>query len=72
VARAARQGTQPFLHPDIFFIAFGGIFMAAGTGAGSFIVRDDLLLGLLLGGIFTLVGGVIFAIGVRHLLQEIH
>jgi hypothetical protein len=61
---------RPFLHPDILLIAFGGIFMAAGTGAGSFIVRDDLLLGLLLGGIFTLVGGVIFTIGVWCLLKQ--
>jgi hypothetical protein len=63
---------RPFLHPDMFLITFGGIFMAAGMGAGSFIVRDDVLFGVLFGGIFTLVGGVIFAIGVWHLLKEIN
>jgi hypothetical protein len=60
---------RPFLQPDVFLIAFGGIFMAVGTGAGSLIIRDDLLFGLLFGGIFLLVGGIIFAIGIWSLLK---
>lgn len=62
---------RPFLHVDFFLIAFGGIFMMVGAGAGSFIIRDDLLMGLLFGGIFVLVGGLLLAIGVRNLLKAI-
>lgn len=62
---------RPFLHPDILLIAFGGIFMLVGMGAGSLIVQDDPQSGLLSGGIFVLAGGVIFAMGVRHLLKQI-
>jgi hypothetical protein len=60
---------RPFLHVDMFLVAFGGIFMLVGAGATSFIIRDDLLFGLLFGGIFMLVGGLILAVGVRNLLR---
>ncbi len=60
---------RPFLHPDMAMIAFGGIFAMVGAGAGSLIIRDDLLFGLLFGGIFMLVGGLILAVGVRNLLK---
>ena len=60
---------RPFLDTDMFLIAFGGLFMMVGTGAASFIVRDDLRTGLLIGGLFTLVGGVFFAIGARNALK---
>ena len=60
---------RPFLDTDMFLVAFGGLFMIVGTGAASFIVRDDLRTGLLIGGLFTLVGGVFFAIGARNALK---
>jgi hypothetical protein len=62
---------QPFLQPDMFLIAFGGIFMMVGAVTGSLVIRDDLLFGLLFGSIFLLVGGLILAIGVWRLLREI-
>jgi hypothetical protein len=62
---------RPFLHVDMFLVAFGGIFMLVGAGAASFIVRDDLLFALLFGGIFMLVGGLILAFGVRNLLRAV-
>jgi hypothetical protein len=60
---------RPFLHPDVFLIAFGGLFMLIGAGVGSFVVRDEPLFALLFGGIFMLVGCVFFVIGVRELLK---
>jgi hypothetical protein len=60
-----------FLHPDMFFIAFGGIFMLVGAIVGSLTLQDDPQFGLLFSGIFMLVGGIIFAIGVWRLLKEI-
>ncbi len=60
---------RPFLHPDVFLIAFGGIFMLVGAAVGSLIIRDDLLFGSLLGGIFVLVGGLLLAVGLRNLLK---
>lgn len=60
---------RPFLHPNMFLIAFGGLFMLVGAGVGSFVVRDEPLFALLFGGIFMLVGGVFFVIGVRNLLK---
>ena len=62
---------RPFLHPNMFLLGFGGIFMLVGAGAGVFIIRDDLLFGLLFGGIFFLVGGLVFAMGVWGLLKEL-
>ena len=62
---------QPFLQPEMFLIAFGGVFMMVGAVTGSLVIRDDLLFGLLFGGIFLLVGGLILAIGVWRLVKEI-
>jgi hypothetical protein len=62
---------RPFLHPNIFLVGFGGIFMLVGAAAASFVIRDDPLFGLLFGGIFMLVGGIVFALGVWNLLKEI-
>lgn len=62
---------RPFLHPNMFLVGFGGIFMLVGAAVGSFMIRDDILFGLLFGGIFMLVGGVIFALGIWNLLKEI-
>jgi hypothetical protein len=62
---------RPFLHPHMYLVGFGGIFMLVGAAVGSFMIRDDILFGLLFGGIFLLVGGVIFALGVWNLLKEI-
>jgi hypothetical protein len=61
---------RPFLHPHMFLVGFGGIFMLVGAAVGSFMIRADLLFALLFGGIFLLVGGVIFALGVWNLLKE--
>jgi len=62
---------RPFLHADVFLVAFGGLFMLVGTGVAALIARDELLFGLLFGGIFTLVGGLCFALGVWRLLKSI-
>jgi len=62
---------RPFLHPPMFLVGFGGIFMLVGAAVGSFMIRVDLLFGLLFGGIFLAVGGVIFALGVWNLFKEI-
>jgi len=61
---------RPFLHPDVFLIAFGGIFMLAGAAAGSFIVREDPLFALVFSGLFMVIGGAIFFAGLRGLLKE--
>jgi len=60
---------RPFLHRDMWLMAFGGLFMVVGTLVGSSMARDDQMFGLLLGGVFALVGGVIFAIGVWNYLK---
>ena len=62
---------RPFLHPNMFLVGFGGIFMLVGAAVAGFTIRDDILFGLMFGGVFTFVGGVIFAIGVWSLLKEI-
>lgn len=63
---------HPFLHIDVFLVAFGGLFMLVGTGATALIARDELLFGLLFGGVFTLGGGLFFALGVWRLLKSMH
>ena len=60
---------RSFFNADVAMVAFGGLFMLVGTGVGVLVVRSELLLGLLIGGIFTLVGGVFFAIGLWNLLK---
>jgi hypothetical protein len=62
---------RPFLHPHMFLVSFGGIFMLVGAAVGSFMIRADLLFALLFGGIFLLVGGALLAFGVWNLLKEI-
>lgn len=62
---------RPFLHPNIFLVGFGGIFMLVGAVAASFVIRDDLLFGLLFGGIFVFVGGIVFALGIWNLLKAL-
>jgi hypothetical protein len=62
---------RPFLHPNVFLVGFGGIFMLVGAAVASFTIRDDILFGLLFGGIFMLIGGVFFAFGIWTLLKEI-
>jgi hypothetical protein len=61
---------RSFFNADVAFIAFGGLFMLVGMGVGLFAGRSDLLNGLLVGGLFTLVGGVLFVIGLWNLLKE--
>jgi hypothetical protein len=63
---------RPFLHADVFLVAFGGVFMTVGAAVGSFVIRDDLLFGVLFGGIFIVVGGLLFAAGVWKLLNAMH
>ncbi len=63
---------RPFLHADVFLVAFGGVFMTVGAAAGSLVMRDDLLFGMLFGGIFMMVGGLLFAAGVWSLLNAVH
>ena len=60
---------RPFLHSDLLLMAFGGSFMVLGTWVGGSMAGDDQLFGLLFGGIFTLVGGVILAIGVWNYIK---
>ena len=45
--------------------------MLVGAVTASLVVRDDLLFALTFGGIFTLGGGIIFALGIWSLLKEI-
>jgi hypothetical protein len=61
---------RSFFNADVGLIAFGGLFMLVGMGVGFLAGRSDLLGGLLVGGLFTLVGGVPFAIGLWNLLKE--
>jgi len=60
---------RPFLHEAMWLMALGGSFVVAGTWVGSSMARDGQMFGLLLGGIFALVGGIIFAIGVWNYLR---
>ncbi len=60
---------RPLPHRDMWLMALGGWFMVLGSWAGGSMARDGQLFGLLLGGIFTLVGGVIFAIGVWNFIK---
>ena len=61
---------RSFLNADVVFIAFGGLFMLVGVGVGLLAGQSEPLSGLLVGGLFTLVGGVFFVIGLWNLLKE--
>jgi len=61
---AALDWRRPLLHRDMWRRLVGGSFMVVGTWVGSLMAKDGQMFGLLLGGIFALVGGVIFAVGV--------
>ena len=61
---------RTFFNVDTALIAFGGLFMLVGVGVGLLTGQNDLLGGLLAGGIFTLAGGVFFIIGLVNLLKE--
>jgi len=61
---------RSFLNADVVFIAFGGLFMLVGVGVGLLAGQSKPLSGLLVGGLFTLVGGVFFVIGLWNLLKE--
>jgi hypothetical protein len=61
---------RSFFNADVAFIAFGGLFMLVGVGVGFLAGRSEPFSGLLVGGLFTLVGGVVFAIGLLNLLKE--
>lgn len=55
---------------NVVAISIGGIFLVVGLVAGSAMLRDrELLGGLLLGGVFTLVGGGIFWHGLRNVFK---
>ncbi len=62
---------RTFFNADTALIAFGGLFMLVGVGVGLLTGQGDLLGGLLVGGIFTLAGGVFFTIGLVNLLKEV-
>jgi hypothetical protein len=61
---------RSFFNADVALIAFGGLFMLTGMGVGVLAGRDEPPGGLLAGGLFFLVGGVFFAIGLANLLKE--
>ena len=61
---------RSFFNADLVMVAFGGLFMLVGVGAGLLAVQSEPLGGLLAGGLFTLVGGVFFVIGLLNLLKE--
>jgi hypothetical protein len=61
---------RSFFNADVAFIAFGGLFMLVGVGVGLLAGQSEPLSGLLVGGLFALVGGVFFAIGLWNLLKE--
>ena len=60
---------RSFFNADMAMVAFGGLFMLVGTGTGLLVARSELLVGLSVGGLFVLVGGVFFAIGLWNLLK---
>ncbi len=61
---------RTFFNADMAMVAFGGLFMLVGTGTGLLVARSELLVGLSVGGLFVLVGGVFFVIGLWNLLKE--
>jgi len=61
---------RSFFNADVALIAFGGLFMLVGVGVGLLAGQSEPLSGLLVGGLFALVGGVFFIIGLWNLLKE--
>ena len=68
--QVVKQLLEPFLHPEALLMLFGGGLLVAGVSVVSWFIAEERLVGLLAGGIFTLVGGGIFAYGLWRLLRS--
>ena len=56
--------------PQVAPIAFGGLFVLIGVGAGAIIVQTDLLPGIVFGGCFAGAGAISFVSGLAKLLKS--
>jgi hypothetical protein len=56
--------------PLVAPIAFGGLFMLIGIGAGAIMIQTDLLPALLFGGCFAGAGGLVFISGLAKVLKS--
>ena len=65
-----RQMVAPFLQQEMLLMLFGGVFIAAGAGVASALIKEDLLGALLGGAIPTLLGGAVFGYGLWRLLRS--
>ncbi len=56
--------------PQVAPIAFGGLFLLIGIGAGAIMVQTDPLPGIVFGGCFAGVGAISFVSGLAKLLKS--
>jgi hypothetical protein len=56
--------------PQVAPIAFGGIFLLIGIGAGAIMIQTDLLSALVFGGCFAGAGGLVFISGLAKVLKS--
>jgi hypothetical protein len=68
--QALKRFLEPFLHQETLLMLFGGGFMTAGVSVASLVREEEGFSGLLIGGIFMLVGGAIFAYGLWRLFRS--
>ncbi len=69
-AFAPPEYLSAFASSQVLVIAFGGIFVLIGAGVTVATLREDLLEAILIGGVFALVGGVLFAVGLVMALKN--
>jgi hypothetical protein len=65
-----RDALQSLLHQEMVLMLFGSLFLLVGLAMIAFTHGEGKLGSLLTGGIFALVGGVIFALGLSRLLTS--
>ena len=56
--------------PQVAPIAFGGLFLLIGIGAGAIMIQTDLLPALVFGGCFAGAGGLVFISGLAKVLKS--
>jgi hypothetical protein len=68
--QAVRSILEPFLTTELLIILFGGSFLVAGVAVASLLTQEDREVGLLIGGVFAVVGAGTLGFGLWRLLKS--
>ncbi len=67
---ALKDVFEPFRHQETLLMLLGGVFVVTGVSVVSAMIVEEELGGMLAGGIFTLLGGTVFGVGLWRLLKS--